>query len=199
MKQSRPELASAHYEEYFRQVVAHPDERPEAKTLVPVLLEFGALNSRLGRNNLALMNYDFAVKMAQQAERPDLESQAYDAAAQLEAKLELAFQAARSYQRMIALDAAGNDQRNQARDWFNYGQFLRQRHLASLAYACFLKSEELFRAAPPSPELKTATEVRQQLETELGKQSFAVRRDLPGALAQASALEQKDFSKESGN
>ena len=47
--------------------------------------------------------------------------------------------------------------------------------------------------------MKTATEVRQQLETELGKQSFAVRRDLPGALAQASALEQKDFSKESGN
>jgi hypothetical protein len=41
--------------------------------------------------------------------------------------------------------------------------------------------------------------IRQQVETELGKQSSAVRRDLPSVLAQAATLEQKDFSQETRN
>src|SRR5581483_8907093 len=196
-KQSNPELASAHYEEYFRQVLAHPELRPEPKLLVPILLKFADLNAELRRTNVALMNYESAATIAGKNHMPALEGQAYASAAELQAKAGNMPEAAHSYQQAIAADSASGDQPNQAKDWFNYGQFLRQRRLTRLAYACLLKSGDLFHQGAPSPELQTAAALRQQVEIELGKESAGVRRDLPKALAQATALEPKDFPKAS--
>ncbi|HTC95554.1 MAG TPA: tetratricopeptide repeat protein [Terriglobales bacterium] len=199
-RKKSPDLASAYYEEYLRQVLAHPEQRPEPKALVSVLLKFGDLNAELRHTNLALMNYGSAVRIAEQAHEPTLESQAYASAAELQAKAGQLAEAAHSYQQAIVLDTApGGDQHDLAKDWFNYGQFLREHHLTRLAYACLLKSEELLHSGPPSPELQTATTSRQQVETELGKDAAAVRRDLPTVLTQATALEQKDFPKEAKN
>ena len=194
-RQSQRELAARHYEEYVRQILAHPEQRPEAKMLVPVLLKFANLNAELGRTNLALINYESAINIAQKAHEPGLEGGARASLAELQAKLGKDAAAALSYQQAIALDTASSDSRNQAKDWFNYGQFLRHHHLPRLAYACLLKSEDLLHSDEPSPELQTATTLRRQVETELGKQSAAIRRDLPNMLAQATALEPKDFPK----
>ncbi|HTC94512.1 MAG TPA: tetratricopeptide repeat protein [Terriglobales bacterium] len=194
-KQSKPELASAHYEEYFRQVLAHPELRPEPKLLIPILLKCASLNAELGRTDVAITNYKLAADIAGKNHEPDLEGQAYASAAELQAKAGNAAVAARSYQQAIVADAASGDQRNQAKDWFNYGQLLRQRHLTRLAYACLLKSEDLLHQGAPSPELETATASRRQLETELGRESAGVRRDLSNVLAQATVLEPKDFPK----
>jgi tetratricopeptide (TPR) repeat protein len=194
-KQSKLDLASAHYEEYFRQVLAHPELRPEPKLLIPVLLKCANLNAELGRTSVALTNYKLAADIAGNTHESALEGQAYASAAELQAKAGNAAEAARSYQQAIAADAASGDQRNQAKDWFNYGQLLRRRHLTRLAYACLLKSEDLLRQGAPSPELETATASRRQLETELGKESAGVRRDLSNMLAQAAALDPRDFPK----
>lgn len=200
-KQSRPELAAAHYEEYLRQVVAHPEQRPEPKLLIPVLLSFANVNAELHRTKVALMNYESAAGIASKANEPAFESQAHASAAELQAQVGELAGAAHSYQQAIALDAAGGSGslQNLAKDWFNYGQFLRQHHLSRLAYACFLKSEELLRSGAPSPELQTAAALRRQVETELGKDAAAVRRDLPSVLAQAIAVEQKDFPNKTRN
>lgn len=196
-RKSQPELAAVHYEEYLRQIVAHPEKRPAPKVLLPVLLDFAGVNIELHHISAALMNYQLAASIAGQAKEPAFESQAYALAADLQARIGDAAAAALSYQRAIAVDAAAgvDGTQNLAKDWFNYGQFLRRQHLTRLAYACLLKSEELFRLGAQSTELETAGSLRKQVEIELGRDATSVRRELPQMLAQATSLGAKEFSR----
>ena len=193
---TQPELAAAQYQEYLQQIVTHPDQRPAPKILVPVLLDFANVNAELHHLGVAVMNYQLAARIASEAKEPAFQSQAYALAADLQAQMGDVAAAAHSYQQAIAVDGAAgsSDVQNLAKDWFNYGQFLRQQHLQSFAYACLAKAEELFRSAP-SPELQTAVGLRKKVEAELGPDVASVRRELPKVLAQAAALEQKDFVK----
>ncbi len=97
--------------------------------------------------------------------------------------------AAQSYQRSLALDAKAGDALAEGFDWFNYGQFLRRHQLPKdLAYACFLRAENLLANANPT-QLETVQAARRQLESEMGKKSpIAAQKDLPALLARATNL-----------
>ena len=103
-------------------------------------------------------------------------------------------QGAQAYQRALAIDAATEDAQGEGLDWFNYGRFLERRGLlARLAFACFLKSEELL-GLTPGTELDTVTTARQRAETSLGDEAADVRRDLPSVLSEALAWAKADFA-----
>jgi len=96
--------------------------------------------------------------------------------------------AAQSFQRALALDEKFGDTLAEGSDWFNYGQFLRRHQLPKdLAYACFLRAEDLLATAGPA-QLQTVQTVRRQIETEMGKKAPAAQKDLPALLARATNL-----------
>ena len=134
--------------------------------------------------------------MAQQTGERVLESFAHGRMAELHDTLGDFGQAAQAYQRALTIDAATKDAQGAGPDWFNYGRFLERRGLpARLAFACFLKSEELL-GSTPGAELDTVTTARQRAETGLGDEAADVRRDLPSVLSEALAWAEADFSNE---
>src|SRR5262249_19459083 len=98
--------------------------------------------------------------------------------------------AAGSYQLALVLDAGLSDPRSAAVDWLNYGQFLHRRHQPErLAFACFLKAEELLSATPDSGrELSAVREARAESEARLGRAAATVRRNLQETAHEAATL-----------
>ena len=134
--------------------------------------------------------------MAQQTGERVLEAFAHGRMAELHDTLGNFSQAARAYQRALAIDAATADGQGEGLDWFNYGRFLERRGLpARLAFACFLKSEELLGSIPVA-ELDTVTTARERAEPSLGDEAADVRRDLPSVLSEALAWAEADFADE---
>ena len=70
-----------------------------------------------------------------------------------------------------------------------HGQFLRRHQLPKdLAYACFLRAENLLASADPD-QLQTVQAARRQLESEMGKKTpIAAQKDLRALLARATNL-----------
>jgi tetratricopeptide (TPR) repeat protein len=126
--------------------------------------------------------------LAERARDARLESLALAHLGDLQEKKGDAQGAARSYQRGLALDAKAGDPRSEAFDWFNYGQFLRRRgRPEELAYACFLRAEDLLGDAG-GQDLLTVRTIRRDVESRLGKKAAAARKELPELLARASSL-----------
>ena len=195
----RGETAAAlpHYETYLSLTTTYPERnRPEPDKVIPALLRFAGAHARLEGLEAALELYGTAITMAQQTGERVLEAFAHGRMAELHDTLGDFGQAAQAYQRALAIDAATEDAQGEGLDWFNYGRLLERRGLpARLAFACFLKSEELL-GSTPGAELDTVTTARQRAETSLGDEAADVRRGLPSVLSEALAWAAADFSDE---
>jgi tetratricopeptide (TPR) repeat protein len=181
--------AARHWEAFLKTAAAHPDDPAAGEAQqISAAIQLADDDGQLRRNQAAIAGYLSAVAMAERAGNPKLEGLALAHLAEFQEKSGELKAALHSYQHSLMLDAKAGDTRNEAVDWFNYGQFLR-RHAGSeeLPYACFLHSEKLLGSAS-GPEFETVQTARRELEGHLGKKSAAVEKNLPEYLAHALAI-----------
>jgi tetratricopeptide (TPR) repeat protein len=194
-KRGSPAAAARHYEAYLRLVAAHPSEHRAARdTVLAVMVELADAYARSNQPPQARESYESAVKLAEKAGDPKLQSLALTHLAEMLEKAGDIAAAARSYQRSLALDAQVADPRSEAFDWFNYGQFLLRRGIADrFAFACFLHAEELL-GNSRGPELDTISTVRAKTEARLGRDASAVRKNLKAVTSEALSLPDATFT-----
>jgi Tfp pilus assembly protein PilF len=186
--------AAQNWNAFLKFAAAHPDDPAAgAPQQISAAIQLADDLARIGRPDAASSTYLAAISLAQRAANPTLESLALVHLADLQEKTGNTKSAADSYQRGLELDGKASDTRSASFDWFNYGQFLR-RHGApeELAYACFLRAEELL-AGKEGSDLETVKSIRQQVETHLGKKAANVQTNLPTLLARAAALPADSF------
>jgi tetratricopeptide (TPR) repeat protein len=188
-QKNEPAAAARHWEAYLRFAAAHPDDSTAtAKQEISATIQLADDQARVNHTDAALTGYLSAMALAERARDARLESLALAHLGDLQEKKGDAQGAARSYQRGLALDAKAGDPRSEAFDWFNYGQFLRRRgRPEELAYACFLRAEDLLGDAG-GQDLLTVRTIRRDVESRLGKKAAAARKELPELLARASSL-----------
>jgi tetratricopeptide (TPR) repeat protein len=189
-QRGEPASAARHWEIYLRLASSRPENSPAMAKgqIISATIQLADDESAINRSDAALVRYQSAIALAQDANNSKLESLALAHLADLQDKRNDAATAARSYQRGLALDADAGDQLAEGSDWFNYGQFLRRHQLPKeLAYACFLRAEDLLATADPV-QLQTVQTARRQVESEMGKRAPAAQRDLPALLARAANL-----------
>ncbi len=186
--------AAQNWEAFLKFAAAHPDD-PAAGTAqqISAAVQLADDLERVGKPEAASNTYLAAISLAQRAGNPGAESLALAHLADVQEKAGNLKSAANSYQRGLELDGKAADSHSASFDWFNYGQFLR-RHGApeELAYACFLRAEELL-AGKEGSDLETVKSIRQQVETHLGKKAANVQTNLPTLLARAAALPTDSF------
>jgi tetratricopeptide (TPR) repeat protein len=190
-QRGEPATAARHWEIFLRLAASQPDDsRVTTKDqIISATIQLADDESAIHRTDSALLRYQSAITLAQNANNPKLESLALAHLADLQEKKNDAAAAAQSYQRGLALDAKADDALAEGLDWFNYGQFLRRHQLPKdLAYACFLRAENLLTSADPD-QLQTVQAARRQLESEMGKKTpIAAQKDLRALLARATNL-----------
>ena len=178
--------AARHWQAFLRLAAAHPgDSIATTQQEISATIQLADDEARINHAEEALTGYLSGIALAERARDARLESLALAHLADLQEKKGNAQSAAHSYQRSLALDATAGDPRSEAFDWFNYGQFLRRRgQPEELAYACFLKAENLLGAAGGT-DLKTIRTIRRDVENRLGKKAAAAEKDLPSLLDRA--------------
>ena len=192
----RGEFAAAarHWAEFLRLAAVDPED-PAATTdqRISGTIQFADDQSNSNQPEAALAQYRTAISMAEAAGDVKLESLAWVHMADARDKFGDVKLAASSYERGLALDAKSGDAHNEALDWFNYGQFLRRHEMPDdLVYACLLHSEQLL-ATTGGGELETATKMRREVESKLGKKAGASQKELPELLARAGELPAYSF------
>jgi tetratricopeptide (TPR) repeat protein len=188
-QRNEPAAAARHWEAYLHFAAAHPDDSTAtAKQEISATIQLADDQARVNHADAALTGYLSAMALAERAGDARLESLALAHLGDLQEKKGDAQGAAHSYQRGLALDATAGDPRSEAFDWFNYGQFLRRHgRPEELAYACFLRAEDLLGDAG-GQDLLTVRTIRRDVESRLGKKAAAARKELPELLARASSL-----------
>ena len=178
--------AARHWQAFLRLAAAHPgDSIATTQQEISATIQLADDEARINHAEEALTGYLSGIALAERARDARLESLALAHLADLQEKKGNAQSAAHSYQRSLALDATAGDPRSEAFDWFNYGQFLRRRgQPEELAYACFLKAENLLGGAGGT-DLKTIQTIRRDVESRLGKKAAAAEKDLPSLLDRA--------------
>jgi len=178
--------AARHWQAFLRLAAAHPgDSIATTQQEISATIQLADDEARINHAEEALTGYLSGIALAERERDARLESLALAHLADLQEKKGNAQSAAHSYQRSLALDATAGDPRSEAFDWFNYGQFLRRRgQPEELAYACFLKAENLLGAAGGT-DLKTIRTIRRDVENRLGKKAAAAEKDLPSLLDRA--------------
>jgi tetratricopeptide (TPR) repeat protein len=138
--------------------------------------------------------YRTAAAIASETDQPRLQSLAL---AHLADDLDTERQpgdAAGAFQQSLAIDVQLGDSQSAAVDWFNYGQFLARQHQPmELAYACFLRAEELLKDERGT-SLEAVSRERAKMEARLGVQASRVKKNLGAILAQAQALPSSAFT-----
>jgi tetratricopeptide (TPR) repeat protein len=181
--------ASRHWESYLRFAATHPTDpavTPAQETSAAIQLADD--QSRLGHADAGVAGYLSAIALAERAGDAKLKSLALAHLGDLQEKTGDPKAAAQSYVRGLAIDEKAGDPRSAASDWFNFGQFLRNhRQPGDLAYACFLKAEELLTPIGGS-DLETVRATRVEFEATLGGRAAADRKNLPALLARAMNL-----------
>jgi tetratricopeptide (TPR) repeat protein len=171
---------------------------PKPAEIVSAMIQLADDEAHLNQAGPAEVEYQAAESLAGYADEAGLQSLALAHLADLQEKAGNPRGAAESYQRSLALDAkegAANSgsARNEASDWFNYGQFLRRRGLSEdLVYACFLRAENLL-ANSAGQDFETVHTERLQIEARLGKKAAADQKDAATLLARAAALPAESF------
>jgi tetratricopeptide (TPR) repeat protein len=189
-QKGEPASAARHWEIYLRLASSQPENSPAVakEQIISATIQLADDESAINRYDDALKRYQSAIALAQSANDAKLEGLALAHLADLQDKRNDAAAAAQSFQRALALDAKSGDPLAEGSDWFNYGQFLRRHQLPKdLAYACFLRAENLLAAADPA-ELETVQAARRELEIQLGKKAPAAQKDLSALLARAANL-----------
>lgn len=171
---------------------------PKPAEIVSAMIQLADDEAHLNQAGQAAAEYQTAASLADYAGEAGLQSLALAHLADLQEKTGNPRGAAESYQRSLALDAkadAANSggARNEASDWFNYGQFLRRRGMPEdLVYVCFLRAENLL-ANSAGQDFETVHAERLQIEARLGKKAAADQMDEATLLARAASLPTESF------
>jgi tetratricopeptide (TPR) repeat protein len=180
--------AARHWHRFLQLAEHSSDPAVTTAQRISATIQAADDDARVNRTAEALEEYSSAVSFAAGAGDTKLEGLALAHLGDLQEKAGDAKTAAVSYQRGLSLDATGADSRDEAFDWFNYGQFLRRHDLPdALAYACFVRAENLL-GSTPGRELETVQAARRELEARLGKKATDTQKNLPALLASAASL-----------
>jgi tetratricopeptide (TPR) repeat protein len=181
--------AARHYRAYLQDVAKEPEKhRGEGAAVISALIKVADGDAAAGQLVHAQQGYATAAEFAQKSGDATLQSLALMHSADVQERLGKPADAAHSYQQALKLDEQTGDAQAAAIDWLNYGQFLqRQKQPQALAFACFLKAEDLLRASP-GKELSAIVKQREAAEMNLGKEAAPVRSKLPDYLGKASSL-----------
>ena len=177
--------AAAHYATFLDGVRKSGEFRPDPTIILPVMMKLAECQLRLNQPERALKLYELGRTIASQSGQPRLESVASLNQAILEAKSGEISGALPLYQRALVLDRAASDPVAEAADWQAYAAFLNsQQYEKRLVYACLVRAETLLRdhktdLLPPSAQLRT------QLESALGKEAAAIRKNPASLLEEA--------------
>jgi len=181
--------AARHYRAYLEGVAKAPAKyRGETSAVISSLIKVADTDVAGGQLVAASRGYTAALRFAQQSGDASLQSLALAHAAEVQERLAQPGDAARSYQEALKLDEQSGDAQAGASDWLNYGQFLRRRKQPeALAFACFLKAEQLLQDSP-GKTLSAVAKEREASESRLGKEAAAVRKNLPEYLSIVRSL-----------
>ncbi len=186
--------AARHWNAYLQLAPSHSaDSTVTPAQIISATIQLSDDEARAGRKEAALAGYLSAIALAQNEKNSQLESLALSHMGDYQEKIGDLTGAAHSYQRGLSLDAGSSDERSEAFDWFNYGQFLRRHGVsAELAYACYLRAEILL-AGKGGENLQTVETARHEVEILLGSKAIAVQKNLPQFVARAAALPPSSF------
>jgi len=192
--------SAATYFEAFLKISEIPNDAvpPEARVTprqrAAVMIELADALRQTRQMDQALTEYHAAAALAEQSGDLRDQSLAQSHLADALDSAGKASDAALTYQEVLTLDEQLKDPRAEAVDWFNYGQFLARHDLPGrLAYACYLKAEQLL-APTPGEELNTVESARKVTEAQFGAGSMAVKKNLDGVLVQAKSLPASAFT-----
>jgi tetratricopeptide (TPR) repeat protein len=187
--------AARHYRAYLEDVAKDPGKhRGETGTVISALVKVADADATAGQLAPASKGYAAAIQFAHKSGDVTLQSLALTHFADLQERMGKPEEAARSYQQALKLDEQASDAQAAAIDWLNYGQFLRrQKQPEALAFACFLKAEELLRDTP-GKALSAIVKERESSEAQLGKEAASVRNKLPEFLSKASSFSSLEAS-----
>jgi tetratricopeptide (TPR) repeat protein len=148
-------------------------------------------NLRANHPERALKLYGLGRTIASEAHQPKFESVASVNQAMLESKSGQVGDALALYQNALKLDRSANDPAAEAADWQAYAVFMNEQgYSKKLAYAALVRAETLLRDTAIAP-LPQTLQLREQLETSLGKASLEIRNDQTPLLEQALHLQSK--------
>ena len=167
------------YEQYQQRLLADPGD-------AEALLNAGVLAMQFGREDEAEQRWEAALQTdpGASAARRYL-AQLWATRADRLDSADRTLDAARAFQRALALGEQVDDAGTLGADWFNYGQFLKRHHAdPQLVLACFLRSEELLERGS-DPRLETVRTTREGVEREEPAAAAAVGRSRIDALAAA--------------
>lgn len=187
--------ATPHWRAFLQSAAAQPDDPAASpQQQIAASIQLGDDEARSGNGSAAMSAYHSAVSIAERTDNSRLESAALTRLADLQEKTGDSKGAARSYEQSLAIDEKTDDARGEAVDWFNYGQFLR-RHKASdeLAYACFLRAQNLLQGENNGQEVETVEAAVRELSGRLGKKASVSSKDLPQLLSRAANLPVNSF------
>lgn len=197
-----PRAAMPHYAAYLELITKSADPTLSAPDkVIPVLLQLGECQGKVGDLAHAERSFELAQRMAQRANLTDLQSMAFMADAQSKSARRRFAEALPLYQSALRLDDASLHAkdispsvfRGAALDWYNYGIALRDNGIdPTLAYACLVQSSELFKTLPLSPENAQQSEVVNkaihELERKVGLSAAKARKELRENLLKAMAV-----------
>ena len=174
----------------FLEKAAQNESQPDPNVVLPVLMRLADCNLRANHPDRALKLYELGRDIASQTHQPRIESVASVNQAMLESKSGRVSDALSLYQNALRLDRSANDASAEAADWHAYGVFLNEQgYPKKFAYAALLRAETLSQdanAAPPAP-----LRLRVELESTLGKDAAAIRKNPAPLLEQALQLQSK--------
>jgi tetratricopeptide (TPR) repeat protein len=186
----KPADAAPHYGA-FLEIVAHhgAEARPPAPKLIGVALKLADCQARAGHPDQAFRSFELARKIAAQTGEGKLESFASISEAGLRARNGNPDEALRLYQHALQLDASMDDRHNEGVDWYGYAMFLRDAGFPPrLSFASLLKSEELMKFAPDSPEARSFAKTLGEFEKTLGSEAVRIRKNPEPIQKQALTL-----------
>jgi tetratricopeptide (TPR) repeat protein len=201
-QQGQTQAAARHYRAYL-QLAAQPspasspgtsladsgEHLNDGQSQLPIQIKIADADAAGNRVKEAQEEYFVVLQQSQISGDAPLQSLALVHLAELQEKEGQPGEAAKSYQRALALDASLADPRSAAADWLNYGQFLRRHgQPEDLVFACLLRAEELL-TTTPGDVLAAVTQARSASETRLGSAAATkIRSNLNPQLQKALSL-----------
>jgi tetratricopeptide (TPR) repeat protein len=188
--EGKPAEAVPHYAAFLEIVARHgSDARPPAPKLIGVALKLADCQSRAQHPDQALHSYELARRIAAQTGEGKLESFASIGEASMLVRLSRVDEALRLYQHALQLDAGMDDRHNEAVDWYNYALFLRDAGFPPrLSFASLLKSEQIMKFPPATPEAEAFAKTLAEFEKSLGSEAARIRQNPEAAQRQALTL-----------
>jgi tetratricopeptide (TPR) repeat protein len=189
-REDKPQRAAVHYSAFLEKLsrpAVSASARPDPDKVIAIILRMADCQARSSQNEHAVRSYQLAEKLASQTRQLKLESVADINEAALEAKTGKSGEALRLYQHALELDDSITDRRSSAEDWFIYGHFLDGAGFpARLVYACYAKAASL--AEPDASFQKSITAAMKQVETRVGSEAAAIRRNPESASRESLEL-----------